>query len=88
MPYRVTAVEPTPNPNAVKFMLDQDISAGSESFLDSTAGADHPLAKELFAIEGVVSLLFLGNFVTVNKTPDVAWKRITPKVKKVLAAAS
>ena len=86
MPYRVTAVEPTPNPNAVKFMLDRDISAGSESFLDSSAGEDHPIAKQLFTIDGVASLLLLGNFVTVSKTPAAVWKTVTPKVKKMLAS--
>ena len=86
MPYRVTAVEPTPNPNAVKFMLDRDISAGSESFLDPSAGEAHPLARQLFTLDGVASLLFLGNFVTVNKTPQAVWKSLTPKVKKMLAS--
>ncbi len=81
-------VEPTPNPNAVKFMLDRDISAGSESFLNPSAGESHALAKQLFAIEGVASLLFLGNFVTVNKTAAATWKSLTPKVKKLLATAS
>ena len=43
-----------------------------------------PLARQLFAIDGVETLLFLGNFVTVNKRANVAWKTITPKVKKML----
>ena len=47
----------------------------------------HPLAKELFAIEGVTSLLLLGDFVTVNKRADVKWDQITPRVKQVLEDA-
>ncbi|MBV8780030.1 MAG: NifU N-terminal domain-containing protein [Phycisphaerae bacterium] len=87
MPYRVTAVDPTPNPNAMKFMLDRPISVDSESFLDSSAANENELAKALFAIDGVAGLLFLGDFVTVNKTPAGAWKQITPRVKKVLGDA-
>jgi hypothetical protein len=41
----------------------------------------------LFAIPGVSSLLLLGDFITVNKTPDAAWDEITKRVQAVLAAA-
>lgn len=54
------------------------------SFFNAAAGADHELARKLFAIPGVSSLLLLGDFVTVNKTPDVRWEDITPAVRKVL----
>jgi NFU1 iron-sulfur cluster scaffold homolog, mitochondrial len=84
MGFKVTEIQPTPNPNAVKFMLDKPISAQPTSFFNKDQAVDHPLAKKLFAIPGVSSLLLLGDFLTVNKTPDVPWKDIVKAVETVL----
>ena len=85
MGFKVTDIQPTPNPNAVKFMLDREVTPQPTSFFNAGQAKDHPLAMKLFAIPGVSSLLLLGNFITVNKTPDVAWKDITKAVETVLS---
>ncbi|MGA2497017.1 MAG: NifU N-terminal domain-containing protein [Tepidisphaeraceae bacterium] len=87
MPYQVTDVQVTPNPNALKFVLDHPVSQQPVSFFNAAAARDHPLAVKLFAVDGVTSVLLLGDFVTVNKGPDARWNSITPKVRKVLAEA-
>ena len=87
MPYAVTDIQPTPNPNALKFTLDRKISDQSTSFFTAESGKDHPIASKLFAVSGVSSLLLLGDFVTVNKRPEVPWKGITAKVREILQKA-
>ncbi len=87
MGFAVIEVQTTPNPNAAKFVLDRQIANPPISFFNAEAGKDHPLAKKLFAIPGVSSVLLLGDFVTVNKQPDVDWQSITPGVKHVLESA-
>lgn len=84
MGYVVTEIVPTPNPNAMKFVLDREISSHSVSFLTPEAGDDHPMACQLFRVKGVASLLLLGNFVTVNKDADAKWPSITRKIKDTL----
>lgn len=84
--YRVVETQPTPNPNALKFILDRPISERPISFFNAAAAKDHALASKLFAIDGVTTLLLLGDFITVNKSPDKPWTTITPAVKRVLAA--
>jgi hypothetical protein len=86
MGFKVSEVEPTPNPNAAKFVLDRAVSDQPISFFNAAAAEGHSLAKELFAIKGVSSLLFLGDFITVNKSPLSQWKEISKSVKQVLAA--
>jgi hypothetical protein len=86
MGFNVSQVQPTPNPNAAKFVLDRPVSDQPISFFSSAAADGHPLAKKLFAIEGVASLLLLGDFITVNKSPQSQWNQITKNVKQVLAA--
>jgi hypothetical protein len=80
-------VQPTPNPNAAKFVLDREVSQQPTSFFNAQAAAGHPLAEKLFAIEGVTSLLLLGDFVTVNKRAEAKWKEISKRVEGVLAEA-
>ncbi len=87
MPFAVSEVQPTPNPNAAKFILDRAVSEQPTSFFNAGAAIGHPLASKLFEVPGVSSLLFLGDFITVNKSPDADWKEITRRVEAVLAGA-
>ncbi len=82
---KVLEVQPTPNPNAVKIVVEGVISDKPLSFFNPDAGKDHPLAFRLFAIPGVTSLLILNDFVTVSKAASAVWKTITPAAKRVLA---
>jgi hypothetical protein len=85
MSYRVTEIQPTPNPNAAKFVLDRSIAEQPMSFFNAAAAQGHPLAERLFAIKGVSSLLLLGDFVTVNKVAEAQWDQVAAQVKAVLA---
>jgi Scaffold protein Nfu/NifU N terminal len=84
MGFEVVEVQQTPNPNAAKFMLDREVSPQPTSFFNAAQADGHPLAKKLFAIPGVTSLLLLGDFVTVNKDAETPWKEVTTGVKRVL----
>jgi hypothetical protein len=84
MAFEVTEIQPTPNPNAVKFILDKPITEFPTSFFNAQAAQGHVLAERLFAIPGVSCLLLLGDFVTVNKRPEVRWDAITGRVREIL----
>ena len=85
MPFDVREIQPTPNPNAVKFVLDRPISDRPVSFLSAEQATGHPIAQQLFAIGGVTSVLLLGDFVTINKDASAAWPTIKRRVKQVLS---
>ncbi len=87
MGFRIVDIESTPNPNALKFNLDQPISRGTLSFIRPPDAQQDPIAAALFSIDGVVSLMFRGDFVTVNKRADADWGPIKAKVRKALAEA-
>lgn len=84
MPIRVTKFQDTPNPNAVKCLLDRRVSEGSRSYLDAAAARADPIAARLFEIEGVRNVLLHGDWLTVGKTPEADWGRIRPGVERVL----
>lgn len=78
-------VQPTPNPNSMKFMLDRPVVAtGSESYMNAEAAEKSPLASALFKLDGVASIFMLGNFITVNKAGDAAWEDLVPRIEQVI----
>jgi hypothetical protein len=84
MAFEVVEIQPTPNPNAAKFVVSQPIADQPTSFFHADAAKDHPIASRLFGIPGVTSVLLLGDFVTVNKDPAAPWERINRRVREVL----
>jgi len=87
MGFKVVEVQATPNPDAMKFVLDRPVADSPRSYFSPAAASSDPLAVRLFAIEGVASLLFLSDFVTVNKTPNARWPAMTPRIRQALAEA-
>jgi len=87
MSFRVIEIQPTPNPNAAKFVLDRPVSEQPLSFFNAAAAEGYPLAKRLFGIRGVTSLLLLGDFITINKSPQARWNDITAQAEAILADA-
>ena len=78
--------QPTPNPNAGKFIVNRKVVEGtsSKSFYNADDAADHPLAAALFELEGVASLFMVDDFVTVTKTADADWNALIPQVQSVM----
>ncbi|MBO8141339.1 MAG: NifU N-terminal domain-containing protein [Firmicutes bacterium] len=77
--------EPTPNPNAYKFTLDRAVTeGGSRSFVSPEQAAADPLASRLFTVDGVRSLFFLNNFITVTRDPARPWEELVPAVVEVI----
>lgn len=84
----VVSIEPTPNPNAKKFVLDGPIGTGSaRSFETRHAhnGTD-PLARALFAIDHVTSVFYMEEFVTVNKAAEASWSMLERQIIAAIEA--
>lgn len=75
-------VEPTPNPNAMKFTVGSPV--GGPATFAAGAPADDPAAADLLAIDGVASVFLTADFVTVTKSADADWDSITPRARRVL----
>lgn len=76
----------TPNPNALKYVLDENVlmERGSASFSDKAAAESSPLAKRLMAIPGVAALMIGYNFVSVTRSEEGDWEVIDMKVREAL----
>lgn len=87
MGYAVREFVTTPNPNAVKCVLDASPSPeGARPFADAEAAKDNPVAAALFAVPGVRSLLLHDGWLTVVKDPSAPWPAIRTGITKALAS--
>jgi Fe-S cluster biogenesis protein NfuA len=86
MEYTVT-VQPTPNPNALKFVLNAPVkSTDSAIFRTYDDAAAVPLASALIKLSGVSEVYFSGKFITVTQTGDVNWDMLEPSVTTAILA--
>lgn len=87
MPYRITSFESTPNPNALKCLVEPSPASVPRSYFKPEQAAGDPLAEALFAIEGVTNVLIHTTFITVCKRPDARWPAIKKGVERALDGA-
>ena len=75
-------IEPTPNPNSLKFISEKTISVvGTEEFQKSKINEiSNSFIKELLGFNGVELILLSENFLSVKKTEDVSWDELKPMV--------
>ena len=77
--------ESTPNPAAMKFVANSMlVKEGSVEYLSVTETKNCPLAKQLFAFDGVASVFLASNFVTVNKKPRYDWYDLMPIMREFI----
>ncbi len=73
----VQDVDLTPNPQALKFVLNEGLlNYETRSYENKTEAEEDPLAKGIFEIEGVVSVFYMDRFITIEKEPSVSWGQI------------
>ncbi len=78
-------VQPTPNVNAMKFLLNRRVTEGrSQTFRSPVEAASSALAQALLAIPGVVQVFFLNNFITVTRAPGAEWSAIVAQAETVI----
>ncbi len=83
---KVSSIQPTPNPNAFKFLVDQQLAKAGQTiaYAKPDQARSDVLAQGMFAIPGVDTLFFCENFVTVSMTPQADWRTIAEQVTRLL----
>ncbi|KAK9829076.1 hypothetical protein WJX72_003764 [[Myrmecia] bisecta] len=73
--------QPTPNPSSLMFQPGQQVMEGGTYECSSAREAmKSPLAKRLFIIDGITSVFFGSDFVTVTKSDDSSWQVLKPDI--------
>jgi len=75
------AVQVTPNPNSLQFMVNrQMVENGSFNFDNVESAKDSKLASALFKQEHVSGVLIGTGFLTVSKEESAEWPKIVPGI--------
>ena len=85
---KISDIEETPNPNAVKFILREPVSSGVARQYGSADQAEgDPLAKSLFDVGNVVSVFYMDRMITVEKVDEADWDDLLPALAVPIRAA-
>ena len=67
-------ISSTPNENAMKYTLNCNaLESGHKTYANAEAAEESPVAKALFAIDGVTQVFLMADFITVTKKPESSW---------------
>jgi NFU1 iron-sulfur cluster scaffold homolog, mitochondrial len=72
---KIAEIEPTPNPNAMKFILKEPLTWGITRSYDNAGEAqEDPLAAALFDIEHVTNVFYVDHWITVTQDGQAEWQ--------------
>lgn len=85
---KISEIEGTPNPNALKFVLKEPLTWGVTHSYDSAEQAkDDPLAAELFEIDHVTNVFYVDRWITVTQDGSANWPDLAREVADPIRAA-
>ncbi|HEV2763054.1 MAG TPA: NifU family protein [Pyrinomonadaceae bacterium] len=86
---KISDIEETPNPNAVKFVLREPVTAAGavRSFKTAAEAAEDPLGRALFEVGQVASVFYMDRMVTVEKEDGADWDDLLPRLAVPIRAA-
>ena len=74
---KIAEIQPTPNPNAMKFVLKEPLTWGISRSYESVGEANgDELASALFAIEHVTSVFYVDHWITVTQDGQADWQEL------------
>lgn len=78
---KIAEIEPTPNPNAMKFILREPLTWGvTRSYENAAQAAGDPLALALFDVEHVTNVFYVDHWVTVTQDGSADWQELMRKL--------
>ena len=85
---KISDIEETPNPNAVKFILREPVSNGvAKQYGAADQAENDPLAKSLFDVGHVVSVFYMDRMITIEKDDEGDWDELLPALAVPIRAA-
>ena len=73
--------ESTPNPSAMKFVVNKKITDKTLSFKDTNSAQDAPLVKELFNFPFVKEVFMDENYISISKNDTIQWEEAVMEIR-------
>ena len=85
---KISEIEGTPNPNALKFVLKEPLTWGiTRSYDNAEQAKDDPLATELFEIDHVTNVFYVDRWITVTQDGNANWSDLAREIADPIRAA-
>src|SRR5213078_1436858 len=85
---KISDIEETPNPNAIKFILREAVSNGTvHQFTSAEQAENDALARSLFDVGHVVSVFYMDRMITIEKDDEGDWDELLPSLAVPIRAA-
>ena len=85
---KISEIEGTPNPNALKFVLKEPLTWGiTRSYDNAEQAKDDPLATELFEIDHVTNIFYVDHWITVTQDGSANWSDLAREIADPIRAA-
>ncbi|KAK1587797.1 hypothetical protein Q3G72_016925 [Acer saccharum] len=71
----------TPNPSSLMFYPGKPVmEVGSADFPNARSAMNSPLARAVYAIDGIARVFFGSDFITATKSEDASWDFLKPEI--------
>ncbi len=78
----IRSIEPTPSPNTMKVILNEELPMGkSNNYKKETSAGAPKVIQDILTIEGVKGVYHVADFLAVERNAKYDWKEILPKVR-------
>ena len=85
---KISEIEGTPNPNAMKFILKEPLTWGiTRSYDNAEQAKDDALAAALFDIEHVTNVFYVDHWITVTQDGSADWRELQRQLAEPIRAA-
>lgn len=79
-------IKTTKNPSILKFEFDHNVTRGTYEFKNIDEAGPSPLAKQLFYLPFIKSVMIHSNFIALERYQIVAWEDVQEEVKQQIEA--
>jgi hypothetical protein len=81
---KIKSIEPTPSPNTMKVILDQELKSNERNNYTKKNQEDAPeLIQEILAIDGVKGVYHVADFLALERNSKFNWQDILAEVRQV-----
>jgi hypothetical protein len=80
---KIKAIEPTPSPNTMKIILNQELPMGkSHNYKKETVAEAPSIIQNILQIEGIKGVYHVADFLAVERNAKFNWKELLPQVRQ------
>ncbi len=89
MEMKIVSIEPTPSPNTMKIILDEELPMGkSNNYKKDTIQGAPTVIQDILLLDGVKGVYHVADFLAIERNAKYDWKDILPLVRKAFGEES